>query len=359
MGNIENYANRLVSSLKKVSFLRDVQIQQPLKFPVINITIDRLKAGQMGLNLHDVARSVTALTSSSRFTEKNLWLDEKTAYTFQVQAQVPEYIMNSLQDLKEIPLEPGKSSLVLEDIANFSVDTTAGEYDRTGPRRFVTVSANIYRKDLQSATDVVNKAIKALGKPPRGLIAEVKGMSSLLTDTLGSLQMGLGFAIVVIFLLLAANYQSFKLSLVVLSTIPAVLLGSLAILLATGATLNLQSYMGIIMSTGVSVANAILIVTNAEKLRFEYNNDVVRAATVSASIRLRPILMTSLAMIVGMIPMATGLGEAGDQTAPLGRAVIGGLIASTIAAVFIVPQCYALAQKKSSLKTPSLLPETL
>ena len=123
--------------------------------------------------------------------------------------------------------------------------------------------------------------------------------------------------------------------------------------------MNLQSYMGIIMSTGVSVANAILIVTNAEKLRFEYNNDVVRAATVSASIRLRPILMTSLAMIAGMIPMASGLGEAGDQTAPLGRAVIGGLIASTIAALFIVPQCYAWAQRKSTLKTPSLLPNTI
>jgi multidrug efflux pump subunit AcrB len=142
----------------------------------------------------------------------------------------------------------------------------------------------------------------------------------------------------------------------VLCTIPAVLLGSIVILLLTGATLNLQSYMGIIMSTGVSVANAILIVTNAERLRIEYNNDAVKAAAVSASVRLRPILMTSLAMIAGMIPMASGLGEAGDQTAPLGRAVIGGLIASTFAALFIVPQCYAWLMKKSSLQSPSLLP---
>ncbi|MBS1587893.1 MAG: efflux RND transporter permease subunit [Bacteroidetes bacterium] len=353
---IAKKANELVGLLKKVSFLRDVHIQQPLKFPVINIRIDRLKASQIGLTMQEIARSVTAVTSSSRFTEKNQWLDEKSAYTFQVQAEIPEYIMNNLESLKETPLQPGKSDLVLQDVATFRVDTMPGEYDRSGPRRFVTVGANIYKKDLQSATDAVNKAITSMGAMPKGMKAEVKGMSSLLTETLDSLQTGLLFAIIVIFLILAANYQSFKLSLVVLSTIPAVLLGSLTILLLTGATLNLQSYMGIIMSTGVSVANAILIVTNAEKLRFGYNNDVIKAATVAASVRLRPILMTSIAMIAGMIPMASGLGEAGDQTAPLGRAVIGGLIASTIAALFIVPQCYAWIQKKSTLKDISLLP---
>jgi multidrug efflux pump subunit AcrB len=154
---------------------------------------------------------------------------------------------------------------------------------------------------------------------------------------------------------LAANYQSFRLSLVVLTTIPAVIAGSLIALLLTGATLNLQSYMGMIMSTGVSVANAILIVTNAEKLRLEYK-DSGKAAIVSAGVRLRPILMTSLAMVAGMIPMASGLGEAGDQTAPLGRAVIGGLIASTLAALLILPQVYALVQRKEGYHSPSLMP---
>ena len=181
-------------------------------------------------------------------------------------------------------------------------------------------------------------------------------MSSLLTETLDSLQAGLMAAIVVILLLLAANYQSFGLSIAVLATVPAVLLGSMLMLLATGATLNLQSYMGIIMSTGVSVANAILIVTNAEKLRLEYR-DPFRAATVAASVRLRPILMTSLAMIAGMIPMASGMGEAGDQSAPLGRAVIGGLAASTFAALFIVPLVYGWIQQSASFDTVSLLPE--
>ncbi|HEY1870328.1 MAG TPA: efflux RND transporter permease subunit, partial [Chitinophagaceae bacterium] len=217
-------------------------------------------------------------------------------------------------------------------------------------------SANIYKKDLGTATAAVQKTIDQLGAPTKGTIVEIKGMSSLLTETLGSLQTGLIAAIVVILLLLAANYQSFGLSLSVLVTVPAVLTGSMLLLLATGCTLNLQSYMGIIMAVGVSVANAILIVTNAENLRLEYK-DPFKAATVAASIRLRPILMTTLAMVAGMIPMASGLGEAGDQSAPLGRAVIGGLVASTFAALMIVPLVYGWIQQKRSFKSVSLLPE--
>ena len=357
MQQIADYAHRLGDRLKQVDFMRDVVIQQPLKYPSVSIQLDRYKIAQMGLKLQDVSRSVAAFTSSSRFTEKNLWLDTKSAYTFQVQAQVPEYIMNNIGSLKEIPLQIGQTGVTLQDVATFEVDTAAGEYDRSGPRRFVTVSANLYKRDLASGTAAVNKAISDLGELPRGVVVNVQGMSGLLTETLDSLQSGLLLAVVVIFLLLAANYQSFRVSLSVLCAIPAVLLGAIVILLLTGATLNLQSYMGIIMSTGVSVANAILIVTNAEKLRVEYNNDVLKAATVSASVRLRPILMTSLAMIAGMIPMASGMGEAGDQTAPLGRAVIGGLIASTLAALYIVPQCYAWLQQKATLKSSSLLPE--
>jgi len=354
--DIKTYAENLVSGLKQVSYLRDVQIAQPLRFPTVKINIDRFRLAQMGLNLTEVARSITDATSSSRFTEKVQWLDEKVAYTYQVQVQVPEYLMNSIEQLKSISLVKGKSRPILSDIAEFSTDFQPGEYDRSGPRRFLTVSANINNKDLGTATKAVSQAIENLGKPPTGLIAEMKGMSSLLTETFSSLQTGLMVAIVVILLLLAANYQSFGVSLVVLTTIPAVLFGALLMLLITGSTLNLQSYMGIIMSTGVSVANAILIVTNAESLRLEYQ-DPFKAAITSASIRLRPILMTSMAMIAGMIPMASGLGEAGDQSAPLGRAVIGGLIASTFAALFIVPLVYGWMRQKSSFQSVSLLPD--
>jgi multidrug efflux pump subunit AcrB len=356
MQQIEDFSNKVLAKLKRIPYLRDVQIDQPLKFPVVSITLDRLKVSQLGLNVKDIARSVTASTSSSRFTEKNLWLDDKSAYTYQVQIQVPEYVMNTMDELKEIPLVKGQSSPTLADVATFKVDYTPGEYDREGPRRFLTVSANIYKKDLGAATTEVQKAVNSLGTPPKGLLATLGGMSNLLTETLTSLQNGLMFAILVIFLLLAANYQSFKVSLTVLSTIPAVILGSLTVLLLTGSTLNLQSYMGMIMSTGVSVANAILIVTNAENLRLEYRN-ATKAAITSASIRLRPILMTSFAMIAGMVPMASGMGEAGEQSAPLGRAVIGGLFASTLAALFILPMVFAWVQNKTTYESPELMPE--
>jgi len=355
-GDIKNYALQLMDKMKSIKYLRDVQIAQPLSVPTIKINVDRYKLSQMGLTMEDVARSITEGTSSSRFTEKNQWLDKNAAYTYQVQVEVPEYIMNSEEILQSLPLVKGQSRPVLSDAADLRMDTLPGEYDRSGPRRFLTVSANIFKKDLGTATSDVQKQINSLGTPPRGTKVEIKGMSSLLLETLGSLQSGLIAAVIVILLLLAANYQSFGLSLSVLATVPAVLLGSMIFLLITGATLNLQSYMGIIMSIGVSVANAILIVTNAEKLRFEYR-DPFKAAVVAAGIRLRPILMTSIAMIAGMIPMASGLGEAGDQSAPLGRAVIGGLIASTFAALLIVPLVYGWTRQKTSFDDVSLLPE--
>jgi multidrug efflux pump subunit AcrB len=356
LAQIKSYADKALEKLKGIPYLRDIQINQPLDYPVISITLDRLKVSQLGLNVSDITRSVTASTSSSRYTLKNLWLDEKNSYTYQVQAQIPEYVMNSMDQLKEIPLVKGQSSPTLADVATFKQTTAPGEFDRTGPRRYITVSANIYKKDLGTATSDVQKVVKSLGEPPKGLVASIQGMSGLLTDTLNSLQSGLGFAVLVIFLLLAANYQSFKVSLTVLSTIPAVILGSITALLITGSTLNLQSYMGMIMSVGVSVANAILIVTNAENLRLEYK-DATKAAITSASIRLRPILMTSLAMIAGMVPMASGMGEAGEQSAPLGRAVIGGLFASTLAALFILPMVFAWVQGKTTYDSPSLMPE--
>jgi multidrug efflux pump subunit AcrB len=180
-------------------------------------------------------------------------------------------------------------------------------------------------------------------------------LTTVLTETLDSLQAGLVVAIMVIFLMLAANFQSFKVSLVTLCTVPAVLLGSIGILMLTGSTLNLQSYMGMIMSVGVSISNSVLLVTNAEELRMHSGNALAAAREAAAS-RIRPILMTSVAMVVGMIPMASGLGEGGDQAAPLGRAVIGGLIASTFAALFILPLIFAWVQGKTTTQSVSMDP---
>jgi len=245
---------------------------------------------------------------------------------------------------------------VLNDVATIDTDTTYGENDNLGAMPILSVTANLQNKDLGTATNDVQASITSLGALPRGLTIETIGLSQVLTETLDSLQSGLLVAIVVIFLMLAANFQSFKVSFVVLSTVPAVLLGALLLLMITGSTLNLQSYMGIIMSVGVSIANAVLLITNAEHIR-KYSGNAFEAAKEAASLRIRPILMTSIAMIAGMIPMATGHGEGGGQVAPLARAVIGGLLASTVAALFILPLVFSWVQEKTSTESVSLDPE--
>jgi len=350
------FAFKVLDKLKKINYLRDVQIGQSFKYPSININIDRVRAAELGVSVNDVSRSLVASTSSSRYTEKNVWLDPKVGLSYAVQVEIPEYQMASLNDLREIPVTANQARPVLGDVADITTGTTYGENDDIGAIPMLTVTANLNNKDLGTATNDVKEAIESLGKLPRGLTVETRGLSQTLTDTLDSLQTGLLVAVIVIFLMLAANFQSFKMSFVVLSTVPAVLFGSLMLVKLTGATLNLQSYMGMIMSVGVSISNAVLLLTNAEELR-KHNGDALKSAREAAALRLRPILMTSLAMIVGMIPIATGLGEGGDQTAPLGRAVIGGLFASTFAALLILPLVFAWVQGNTSTASVSLDPE--
>jgi multidrug efflux pump subunit AcrB len=350
------YAMKIMDKLKKIPYLRDVQIGQSFRYPSININIDRERVAQLGLSMSDVSRSLIASTSSSRYTEKNVWLDQKAGLSYNVQVEIPEYQMASVNDIKEIPITPNQSRPVLSDVASIKQDTTYGEDDNLGALPMLTVTANLNNKDLGTATRDVDKTLKDMGAPPRGMTIQPRGMSLTLTDTLESLTVGLLVAVLVIYLMLTANFQSFKLSLVVLCTVPAVLAGSLLLVMITGATLNLQSFMGMIMSVGVSISNAVLLVTNAEELR-KHNGDALKSAREATALRMRPILMTALAMIVGMIPMASGLGEGGGQTAPLGRAVIGGLLASTFAALLILPQVFAWVQEKTTTNSVSLDPE--
>jgi multidrug efflux pump subunit AcrB len=350
------WAFKVLDKLKQIKYLRDVQIGQSFKYPSININIDRVRAAELGVTINEISRSLVASTSSSRYTEKNVWVDTKSGLSYAVQVEVPEYQMASLNDVREIPVMTDKSRPVLSDVADVTAGTTYGENDDIGAIPMLTVTANLNNKDLGTANDDVQKAIQSLGKLPRGLTVATRGLTQTLTDTLDSLQSGLLVAVIVIFLMLAANFQSFKMSFVVLSTVPAVLFGSLLLVKLTGATLNLQSYMGMIMSVGVSISNAVLLITNAEELR-KHNGDALKSAREAAALRLRPILMTSLAMIVGMIPMASGLGEGGDQTSPLGRAVIGGLFASTFAALLILPLVFAWVQGNAATDSVSLDPE--
>jgi len=350
------YADKVVAKLKAIPYLRDVQIDEAIHYPSIKVNIDRIRAAQLGTDVNTVSRSLIAATSSSRYTEKNLWVDTKINNSYSVQVEVPINQMTSLESIKEIPVVPNQGRPLLQDLATVSYDTTEGEIDDIGALPILNVTANLNKKDLGTATTDVTKAVNSIGDLPRGLTMSVMGESPVLTDTLDSLQTGLLVAILVIMLMLTANFQSFKVSLVVLSTVPAVLAGSLLLLKLTGCTLNLQSYMGMIMSVGVSISNAVLLITNAEQL-WKSGMPALEAAKEAASLRMRPIIMTSVAMVVGMIPMASGLSESGDQTAPLGRAVIGGLICSTFAALLILPLVYAWAKEKTSRVSVSLDPE--
>lgn len=350
------YAEKISYALSHVNYMRDVQIAQPIDYPSLNINIDRTRAAQLGVDLNDISKSLIATTSSSRYTDKNTWVDEKIGLSYSVQVQVPFNQLRSKSDLEAIPLLKNSSRPVLGDVASIESGVTYGENDNLGSTPFLSVTANLNDKDLGSANKDVVKAISSLGELPRGLIVEQVGLGKVLDETLSSLQSGLLVAIVVIFLMLSANYQSFRVPLVILATVPAVILGSLLLLTITGSTLNLQSYMGIIMSVGVSIANAVLLITNAEELRRQHGN-ALDAARTAAGVRLRPIIMTSIAMIAGMLPMAIGHGEGGDQVSPLGRAVIGGLIASTFAVLIILPLVFAWVQGKESTTSLSLDPE--
>lgn len=352
----EEYANKIIAGLKQKDYFRDVQIAQPIHYPALNIDIDRTRAAQLGVDMNDISRSLIASTSSSRYTEKNTWIDEKAGLSYNVQVQVPLDKMMTKNDINEIPLLKNSVRPVLGDVAIITQSETHGENDNLGAMPYISVTANIDHTDLGTATAAVQNIITNLGELPRGLFIEPIGLSKVLVETMKSLQSGLLVAIVVIFLMLAANFQSFRVSLVVLTTVPAVVLGALLMLLATGSTLNLQSYMGIIMSVGVSIANAVLLITNAEQLRRK-NGNALQSAREAASLRLRPIIMTSVAMIAGMLPMAIGHGEAGEQVSPLGRAVIGGLLFSTFAVLIILPLIFAWAQGNATTQSVSLDPE--
>jgi len=247
---------------------------------------------------------------------------------------------------------------IVNYVADVKPGTVLGEIDRYNMQRMLTLEANIGGEDLGGVADRVSQALAKAGGPPQGVNVAVRGQVVPMAEIFNGLELGLLVAVITIFLLLAANFQSFRLSLAVTLTIPAVVAGVAVALWVSGTTLNIESLMGAIMAIGVAVANAILLVTFAERDRIG-GAHVPDAAVAGAAGRLRPILMTSCAMIAGMLPMAIGLGEGGSQTAPLGRAVIGGLTGGTIATLIILPAIFAILQGERTRKSASLLPAGL
>ncbi|MGH9470106.1 MAG: efflux RND transporter permease subunit, partial [Terriglobia bacterium] len=358
MAASHTYAEKVRAQLEGLPHLRDLHYGQPLDYPSLNVDIDRVRAGQLGLTMQQIAQTLETATWSSRFVSRNFWQDPETGIGYQVQVEVPQSEMKSADDVANIPLMQGGASNhpILGDVAHISYGNVVGEFDRFDMQRMISLTANVQGEDLGRAASQVDAAIARAGVPPHGIEVHVRGQVAPMRQTFHYLGLGLGFALVAIFLMLAGNFQSLRLAMVVISTAPAVICGVIIALLLTGTTLNLQSFMGAIMALGVSVANSILLITFAEQHRREERSSAVEAAIYGGKTRLRPILMTSLAMIAGMIPMALALGEGGHQTAPLGWAVIGGLAASTIATLLILPAVFSAAQEGATVHSASLDP---
>jgi len=351
------FAQKVQAQMATLPFLRDLQFAQEMNFPTLDIAIDRDRAGQFGLTMADVARSLAPATSSSRFIAPNYWRDPASGNAFQIQLQLPPNRMQSVEAMGEVPvMQGGRDEPRLSEIATLKPGTMPGLIERYNGQHIVSLTANLHGITLGAAAVKLNQAVAAAGPPPKGLAVKLRGEIPPLEQTIAGLRTGLLLAVLVIFLLLTANFQSAKLALAIVLTIPAVICGVLLMLRLTATTLNVQSFLGAIMAIGIAVANSILLVTFAERDRLS-GHSAIDAARNGATSRLRAILMTASAMIFGMLPMAIGFGEGGSQSAPLGRAVIGGLIFATLTTLTILPSIYAILQRNAATTSRSLNPQ--
>jgi multidrug efflux pump subunit AcrB len=351
------HAEKVRKQLADIPALRDLQFAQALDYPTVEVKINRELTSRSGLTADNVARSLVAATSSSRFVVPNYWRDPKSGIGYQVQVEIPIERMNSSKEVGLVPIKHNSDGkLLLQDVAQIEEGRMPGQYDRYNMRRLVSMTANVHGEDLGSVASQITQALHGAGEPPRGVQVDVRGQVEPMDQMFTGLAVGLGMAVLVIFLLLTGYFQSLRLAFVVVTTAPAVVAGVALALVLTGTTLNIQSFMGAIMAIGVATANAILLITFAERSRRAGDSATV-AAVDGAEQRLRPILMTSFAMIAGMVPMALALGEGGQQVAPLGRAVIGGLAAATLATLFLLPCVFAAVQGRAGTRSVSLDPD--
>lgn len=357
LADTKAFSKRIVTALSQIRDLRDVRIPMALDYPTLEVDIDRERAGQLGLTIDRIGKSLVSATSSSALTTPIFWTDPATGVGYRVQIRVPESSIQSIEDVANLPIaQDGSTRAFLRDVASIHDGTTPGEIDHYNSQRTIHVTANVASADLGKAAADVERALAAIGAPPKGTTVAMHGQAEQMRTTLVSLREGLALAVIVVLLMLAANFQSVREPIVVLMTTPAVLAGVIVALWITKTTINVQSMMGAIMAIGVSVANAVLLVTFA-KDKWHAGSPQKDAIVASARGRLRPILMTSLAMIAGMVPTAMALGEGGEQSAPLGRAVIGGLVASTIATLVFLPAVYVIVGRRGDAKSPSLDPD--
>jgi multidrug efflux pump subunit AcrB len=357
-------AYKLVDQISRIPGTVDVRVQQPLDSPRLNAVVDRTLASQLGITESQVASSLIGALSGSQQTNPNFWVDPKNGVSYFLNAQSPQYSIDSLDALRNMPiLGPGSSSTslpasgisatqpptqLLGNLVQFNRSIEPPIVTHNNIQPVIDVYGATDGKDLGYIAERVQKIMDGAQKDlPRGTRLVLRGQVQTMKETFAGLLGGLLFAMVLVYLMMVVNFQSWTDPLIIITALPLALVGIVWMLFVTGTTLSVPALMGAIMCMGVGTANSVLVLTFANELLEEYR-DSYRAALEAGYVRLRPVLMTALAMIIGMVPMALGLGEGGEQNAPLGRAVIGGLLFATVATLFFVPTVFALIRRKTA-----------
>jgi multidrug efflux pump subunit AcrB len=353
------FASRLMEQIRHVAGAVDFRIQEPNDVPQFNVTIDRSLASIVGVNAQAITQSVLGALSGSQQVAPNFWVDPRNRVSYQINAQAPQYDLHSLDDLRNLPILGGTSGQgqIVANVASLSRTTTSPVEDHYNIRPVINIYGGADGKDLGYVSDHIQKLVDAARKDlPRGSFISVRGQVNTMHDSYTGLYVGLAFSMLLAYLLMVVNFQSWIQPLIIITALPCALAGIIWMLFVTGTTLSVPALMGAITCMGVATANSVLVVTFANELLDRYK-DPYRAALEAGYVRLRPVLMTALAMIIGMVPMALGLGDGGEQNAPLGRAVIGGLIFATAATLFFVPTVFMLVNKMKRVGTQDVSPE--
>jgi len=348
-------ANAMLAKLRRVPGLTDVRVQQPFDYPTLDIAVDRTKASQGGFTERDVTTSVLNTLSGSFQVTPMFFLNWQNGVNYNLVAQTPQYKMDAIEDLQNVPINRTTAGVnggapatqentqeILADIASLKRNHEMAAVNHYNIRRVVDIYGAVQGRDLGAVGRDVEKIIEASKSSlPRGTFVSLHGQIDTMRSSYVSLLAGLAFAIVLVYLLIVVNFQSWLDPFIIITALPAALAGIVLFLFVTRTTLSVPALMGAIMCMGVATANSILVVSFAKQKLAEHGN-AVRAALEAGATRFRPVLMTALAMIIGMVPMAMGLGDGGEQNAPLGRAVIGGLLCATVATLVFVPSVFAL-----------------
>jgi multidrug efflux pump subunit AcrB len=350
LGSDYRIAQRLQSMMSAIPGITDLRIAEPLDYPAYRVEVDRDKALQLGITQQQVASGLLSALTGNTLISPNYWLDPVNGVNYNVVTQAPIHTTQSVAQIANIPLTNGSAGLgqpaqFLGNVASIRRVTDPAVIAHYTVQRVMDVDCATHGRDLGSATSAVRRVIKKVGKLPPGTKIVIRGQSQAMRTSFGTMSAGLVLAIVLVYLLMVANFQSWLEPFIITMAIPGALAGVLWMLVITHTTINVESLMGAIMAVGVGVSNGNLLITFANEQR-EEGKSPVEAAIQAGAIRFRPIIMTALAMILGMLPMALALGSGSEQNAPLGRAVIGGLIAATMMTLFTVPAVYSIFSRQ-------------